>query len=119
MRALTIAAMAALSMLAGCGDQQPDRATGGAATGAGTGAVIGLIGGPVGVGVGALIGGAVGATTGAAVSPHDLTLPPPPWSGQPTSATAAAPPVAGQGYPGPSTSGSASFGPARQQGEPE
>jgi hypothetical protein len=80
MRAQTIAAVAALTMLTACGSQEPDRATGGAATGAGTGAVIGLIGGPVGVGVGALIGGAVGATTGAAVSPRDLTLPPPPWS---------------------------------------
>ncbi|HVC61535.1 MAG TPA: hypothetical protein VND19_14375 [Acetobacteraceae bacterium] len=81
MRALTVAAFAAAAMLAACGTQEPDRATGGAATGAGTGAVIGLIGGPVGVGVGALIGGAVGATTGAAVAPRDLTLPPPPWSG--------------------------------------
>jgi hypothetical protein len=80
MRASTIAALAILFPLAACGPQEPDRATGGAATGAGTGAVIGLIGGPVGVGVGALIGGAVGATTGATVAPHDLTLPPPPWS---------------------------------------
>ncbi len=82
MRTLTVAAIAALTMLAGCGTQEPDRATGGAATGAGTGAVIGLIGGPIGVGVGALIGGAVGATTGAAVAPQDLMLPPPPWSSQ-------------------------------------
>jgi hypothetical protein len=83
MRALTVAAIAALTTLASCGTQQPDRATGGAATGAGTGAVIGLIGGPVGVGVGALIGAAVGAGTGAAVPPPDFTLPPPPWSGEP------------------------------------
>jgi hypothetical protein len=76
-----MAALVALIALAGCGSQQPDRATGGAATGAGTGAVIGLLGGPVGVGVGALIGAAVGATSGAAIPPPDLTLPPPPWSG--------------------------------------
>jgi hypothetical protein len=82
MRALTVATLAALTVLAACGTQEPDRATGGAATGAGTGAVIGLIGGPIGIGVGALIGGAVGATTGAAVSPKNLTLPPAPWSGQ-------------------------------------
>ena len=80
MRSMAVAILSALAVLVGCGDQQPDRATGGAATGAGTGAVIGMIGGPVGVGVGALIGGAVGATTGAAVSPRDLKLPPPIWS---------------------------------------
>ena len=82
MRAPAIAAVAALTMLAACGTQQPDRVTGGAATGAGTGAVIGLVGGPVGIGVGALIGAAVGASTGAAVPPPDLTLPPPPWSAE-------------------------------------
>jgi hypothetical protein len=82
MRVLTAVTFAAAMMLAACGEQQPDRATGGAATGAGTGAVIGLVGGPIGVGVGALIGGAVGATTGAAVAPRDLTLPPPPWSAE-------------------------------------
>ncbi|HTB43083.1 MAG TPA: hypothetical protein VK741_05610 [Acetobacteraceae bacterium] len=86
MRALSVAAIAALTILAACGSQQPDRATGGAATGAGTGAVIGLVGGPVGVGVGALIGAAVGATTGATVPPPDFTLPPPPWSSEPANA---------------------------------
>ena len=80
MRILTAAGLAALTMLAACGSQQPDRATGGAAAGAGTGAAIGLLGGPIGVGLGALIGGAVGATTGATVQPRDLKLPPPPWS---------------------------------------
>lgn len=83
MRAAAVIPLATLALLAGCGSQQPDRATGGAATGAGTGAVIGLLGGPVGVAAGALIGGAVGASTGAAVPPQDLKLPPPPWSGQP------------------------------------
>ncbi|HTW71498.1 MAG TPA: hypothetical protein VME47_16545 [Acetobacteraceae bacterium] len=83
MRMLSVVGLATLALLAGCGQQQPDRATGGAATGAGTGAVIGLVGGPIGVGVGALIGGAVGATAGATVQPRDLTLPPPPWSNEP------------------------------------
>jgi hypothetical protein len=82
MRVLPVAMLATAIGLAGCGTQQPDRTTGGAATGAGTGAVIGLIGGPIGVGVGALIGAAVGAGTGAAVAPQDLNLSPPPWSGE-------------------------------------
>jgi hypothetical protein len=72
--------LTSLTLLAACGKQEPDRATGGAATGAGTGAVIGLIGGPVGVVVGALIGGGVGAATGAAVAPQHVDLGPPPWS---------------------------------------
>ena len=80
MRSHAVVGLIVLSVLAACGSNQPDRTTGGAATGAGTGAVIGLVGGPIGAGVGALIGGAVGAGTGAAVSPHDLTLPAPPWS---------------------------------------
>jgi hypothetical protein len=72
--------LASLTALTACGQQEPDRATGGAATGAGTGAVIGLIGGPVGVVAGALIGGGVGAATGAAVAPDHVNLGPPPWS---------------------------------------
>ena len=69
-----------LGCLTGCGHDEPDRTTGGAATGAGTGAVIGLVGGPVGVVAGALIGGGVGAVSGAAVPPKHLDLGPPPWS---------------------------------------
>jgi hypothetical protein len=80
MRFLLFVALGAAILLAGCGTQEPGRATGGAATGAGTGAVIGIVGGPVGIGVGALIGAAVGATTGAALPPRHLTLPPPPWN---------------------------------------
>jgi hypothetical protein len=75
--------LALLICLAGCGHDQPDRATGGAATGAGTGAVIGLLGGPVGVVAGALIGGGVGAATGAAVPSGHIDLGPPPWHDQP------------------------------------
>lgn len=80
MRILSVVTLAGVTLLAGCGTQEPGRATGGAATGAGTGALIGLVGGPVGVGVGALIGGAVGAAAGAAVPPRHFTLPPPPWN---------------------------------------
>jgi phage tail tape-measure protein len=69
-----------LAGLIGCGREEPDRATGGAATGASTGAVIGLVGGPVGVVVGALIGAGTGAATGAAVPAKHLDLGPPPWS---------------------------------------
>lgn len=80
MRILTVATLALATLLAGCGTQEPGRATGGAATGAATGAVIGVLAGPVGVGAGALIGGAVGAAAGAAVPPPTFTLPPPPWN---------------------------------------
>jgi hypothetical protein len=72
--------LASLSLLAACGQQEPDRVTGGAAAGAGTGAAIGLIGGPVGVVAGALIGGGVGATSSAVVSPSHVNLGSPPWS---------------------------------------
>ena len=68
--------------LAGCGHNEDDRTTGGAATGAGTGAAVGLVGGPVGVVVGALIGGGVGAISGATVPEKHLDLGPPPWSQQ-------------------------------------
>ncbi len=71
--------LACLLSLVACGQQQPDRETGGAATGASTGAVIGLVGGPVGVVVGALIGAVAGAATGAAVAPEHINLGPPPW----------------------------------------
>jgi hypothetical protein len=82
MRLMSILLLSAV-VLGGCGNTEPDRATGGAATGAGSGAVIGLVGGPVGVVVGALIGAGVGAGTGAAVSPTHVDLGPPPWSDQP------------------------------------
>lgn len=71
-----------IACFAGCGHDETDRTTGGAATGAGTGAVIGLVGGPVGVVVGALIGGGVGAASGAAVPEKHLDLGPPPWSSE-------------------------------------
>lgn len=74
-----LAAVASLSLLAACGNQEPERAEGGAATGAATGATIGVVGGPVGVAGGALIGGAVGGATGAATKPSAVNLGAPPW----------------------------------------
>src|SRR5581483_6671670 len=74
-----LAAVASLSVLAACGNREPERAEGGAATGAATGAAVGLVGGPVGVAGGALIGGAVGGAAGAATKPSDVNLGSPPW----------------------------------------
>lgn len=74
-----IAALASLSLLAACGNREPERAEGGAAAGAATGAAVGIVGGPVGVAGGALIGGAVGGATGAATKPSDVNLGAPPW----------------------------------------
>ena len=75
-----IAAFAAISLLGGCGQRQPERAEGGAAAGAATGAAVGLVGGPVGAAAGGLIGGAAGGATGAATKPSEVNLPPPPWT---------------------------------------
>ena len=83
MRRVSFAVLSVALLLCGCGTQEPDRTTGGAATGAGTGALIGLVGGPVGVVIGALAGAGAGAATGAAVSPKHVDLGPPPWSGTP------------------------------------
>ena len=76
---LTTAAMVSAVLLAGCGNRQPERAEGGAATGAATGAAIGLVGGPVGVLAGGAIGAAAGGSTGAATKPKDVNLGNPPW----------------------------------------
>jgi phage tail tape-measure protein len=77
---VVLGALAGIVLLSACGNDEPDRAQGGAATGAATGAAVGLVGGPVGVVVGGLIGGAAGATTGAVTSPQTVDLGPPPWS---------------------------------------
>jgi hypothetical protein len=74
-----IAALVSVSLLAACGNREPERAEGGAATGAASGATVGLVGGPVGVVAGGLIGGAAGAATGAATRPKDVNLGAPPW----------------------------------------
>jgi ABC-type proline/glycine betaine transport system substrate-binding protein len=76
---LALAALAAASLLAGCGTREPERAEGGAAAGAASGATVGLVGGPVGVVAGGLIGGAGGAAAGAATKPKDVNMGAPPW----------------------------------------
>lgn len=95
MKALGVAALLGCCIsLAGCGNTQPGRTTGGAAAGAATGGTIGIVGGPIGVAVGALIGGGVGAVTGANTTPKEVNLPNPPWSestGAPEAPPASAP----------------------------
>lgn len=68
-----------LACLAGCGNTQPGRLSGGTAGGAATGAVFGLIGGPIGVLVGAGIGGAAGALTSTNTTPQQVNLGKPVW----------------------------------------
>lgn len=75
----TLLALAAISLLAACGNREPERAEGGAATGAATGAAVGAIAGPPGVVGGALIGAATGGATGAATKPSAVNLGSPPW----------------------------------------
>lgn len=72
-------AIAGLSLLAACGTNKEDRATGGAGVGAGTGAAVGALGGPVGAAAGAAIGAATGAATGASTTPNQVNLGTPPW----------------------------------------
>jgi hypothetical protein len=78
--AVKIFAVGMLGLLAACGTQPKERATGGAAAGAATGAGVGALAGPPGMAVGALIGGGAGAATGAATSPKDVNLGKPPWT---------------------------------------
>jgi hypothetical protein len=74
-----ILGLLSVSLLSACGNREPERAEGGAATGAASGAAVGLVGGPVGVVAGGVIGGAAGAATGAATKPKDVNLGAPPW----------------------------------------
>ena len=73
-------AIGAVALLAGCGQQEPGRTTGGAAAGAATGAGIGALAGPPGILAGAVIGGGAGALTGASTKPSQLNLGTPPWN---------------------------------------
>jgi phage tail tape-measure protein len=77
----TVAVVTALSvtLLAGCGHREPERAEGGAAAGAASGATVGLVGGPVGVVAGGAIGAVAGGAAGAATKPKDVNLGAPPW----------------------------------------
>jgi hypothetical protein len=76
----SLVAVGAIALLAGCGQQQPSRTTGGAAAGAATGAGIGALAGPPGILAGAVIGGGAGALTGAATKPSNVNLGTPPWN---------------------------------------
>jgi hypothetical protein len=78
--AVKIFAIGMLGLLAACGTQPKERASGGAAAGAATGAAVGALGGPPGMAVGALVGGGAGAATGAATTPKDVNLGKPPWT---------------------------------------
>jgi phage tail tape-measure protein len=78
-RTIAVAAVLSLTLVAGCGPRQPERAEGGAAAGAATGAAVGLVGGPVGVVAGGAIGAVAGGATGAATKPKDVNLGAPPW----------------------------------------
>lgn len=74
----TILAIAALTMVAACGETPGERALSGGAIGAGTGAVGGAIlgGDPV---TGAVVGGAVGAAAGGLTNKKDINLGKPIW----------------------------------------
>lgn len=75
---ITILAIAALTLLAACGDRPGERALSGGGIGAGVGAVGGaLLGGdPV---TGAVVGGAVGAAAGGLTKKSDIDLGKPIW----------------------------------------
>ena len=76
---MALAALFSISLLAGCGSREPERAEGGAAAGAASGATVGLVGGPVGVLVGGAAGAVAGGGAGAATKPKDVNLGAPPW----------------------------------------
>jgi hypothetical protein len=78
-KAVTIAAIGGLVLLAGCGTTPGERTTGGAVTGAASGAAVGALAGPVGAGVGALVGASAGAITGGVTSPRQINLGRPIW----------------------------------------
>lgn len=74
----TLAAIAALTLMTGCGNTTSDRALSGAAIGAGTGAVGSAVlgGSPM---TGALVGGAVGAAAGGLTDRDDIDFGKPIW----------------------------------------
>jgi hypothetical protein len=76
----SVAFLASMVLLAGCGTSQPERTSGGAAAGAATGAGVGILAGPPGMAIGAAVGAGTGAATGAATKPTDVNLGRPPWT---------------------------------------
>ncbi|MGH7104300.1 MAG: hypothetical protein ACREFJ_18105 [Acetobacteraceae bacterium] len=101
---MTAVALGLLVSLAGCGQTEPERTTGGAAAGAATGAGVGLIAGPPGAAAGALIGAGVGAVAGATTSPKQVNLGKPPWTNPNTRVPTPNGPVGPNGQPEPTTS---------------
>jgi osmotically inducible lipoprotein OsmB len=71
-------AVAALGLLAACGESTTDRALSGGAIGAGAGALGGAVLGADPV-TGAVVGGAVGAATGGLTDKDDVDLGKPVW----------------------------------------
>jgi hypothetical protein len=74
---LTLAAIAAASLLAACGTTPGDRALSGGLLGAGAGAAVGSASGNAGTG--AVIGGVAGAAAGALTTPDQVNLGDPVW----------------------------------------
>lgn len=75
-----ILVLGGLTLLAGCGYNKQERATGGAGAGAATGALVGAIAGPPGAAIGAGVGAAAGAATGASTTPQQINLGTPPYN---------------------------------------
>ncbi len=105
---MSLIAAGAVVLVAGCGQQEPGRTTGGAAAGAATGAGIGALAGPPGILAGAVIGGGAGALTGASTNSTQLNLGAPPWNNPetrvPTPNGTAAPGAAEPAGPPPASS---------------
>ena len=74
----TTAMLAALTLLAACGEQTGERALSGGAIGAGVGTVGSVILGADPI-TGAVLGGAVGAATGGLTKKKDVDLGKPVW----------------------------------------
>ncbi len=100
----SLIAIGAIALIAGCGQQEPGRTSGGAAAGAATGAGIGALAGPPGILAGAVIGGGAGALSGAATNPNQLNLGSPPWTNPNTRVPTPNGPVAPAGASAPTES---------------
>lgn len=117
---MSLIAAGAVVLVAGCGQQEPGRTTGGAAAGAATGAGIGALAGPPGILAGAVIGGGAGALTGASTNANQLNLGTPPWNNPetrvPTPNGTAAPTAAEPAGPPSTSSPAGTAGSSGQQG---
>ncbi|HWA79373.1 MAG TPA: hypothetical protein VG848_03590 [Acetobacteraceae bacterium] len=113
---MRLIAMGVLALLAGCGEQQPGRTTGGAAAGAATGAGIGALAGPPGILAGAVIGGGAGALTGSATKPSQVNLGTPPWNNPNTRVPTPNGPVGPNSQSAPDSTGTTGGGTANTGG---